>query len=990
MSSLLRWPASGRSRGTRLTVKIAALGLPVLLLAVLGTVATTLPYLRTPNQVLAAGRELHEVLAVERYAAATARQASHVLQYVDAPSAVRQELRGQMTAQQPQLVLPDVDEDDSDGHERELHARAAVLSGVLAQSQRAVLAAVDAGQPARARRHVQETLLPTLDALFPLLDERAVDDEGQLLRSLTLAEGGSQGVASSLFGDLCFQLTAAVGSTEQAVLLARMHTTVFMHLATETGFVVTGDPVRRQTATEQLGRLTALADRFRSVAEHGGEDEEQHTAVTVLIPGVKQLRGLPDSLGEHLARGDVAGAARLFDESAHDHVENVLLPVLDALTSDEVAQLEQQLGAASSLAQAMRLWLVLGSIVLLAASTGAAVKLLRQLVVPLRELERAHLRVAAGDLDVAVRSSGQREVRLLAEAFNAMTGRLRQARSAVLAASVVEQSSELVLLVDEAATVRWASPVSSRFLGRSPQELVGQPWLALVHPDDAHAAVGLLTDGLTPGTTAALRLLRGDADAVFTEIAVTDLRRDPDVAAYALVVRDVSERKQQEDQLRWRADHDVLTGLANRHGLQQALTGALERGDTSVIYCDLDAFKDVNDSLGHDVGDALLVALARRLEHIAGEHRPLDGGRACVARLGGDEFAVVVPGTSTAAAAALGERIARQIAAPLTVAGHLFTPGTSVGVATVEQGGDPHRLLRQADLAMYAAKRAGRGLVRTFEPHLEADLLQRLRLERELHEDRQQCLDVHYQPLFAAGDRRIVGVEALLRWTSTDGTRVRPDVLVEAAESSGAIALLGSDVLSRSVRQVAAWRRAHRLDLHLSVNVSALELEQPGWSSAVIATAAAAGLPAAALTIEVTESALATDAVTTTANLETLHAAGVTLSVDDFGTGWSSLARLRQLGADELKLDRSLVTHLDTDGDGDGDEALVRAGLALARELDCRVVAEGVETARQARRLNALGCDILQGFHLGRPVPAAELEQLLGTPAPLALVPAPR
>jgi EAL domain-containing protein (putative c-di-GMP-specific phosphodiesterase class I) len=298
----------------------------------------------------------------------------------------------------------------------------------------------------------------------------------------------------------------------------------------------------------------------------------------------------------------------------------------------------------------------------------------------------------------------------------------------------------------------------------------------------------------------------------------------------------------------------------------------------------------------------------------------------------------------------------------------------SIGIATAasSDGWDPDAVLRQADLAMYEAKRDGRGAVEVFVPELQQDLFDRLRLDQALASDPAAHVQVHYQPIVGSDDGRTVGVEALLRWHDGDLV-LRPDVVVERAEATGTIGALGRVVLRTAVHQTAEWRRTIAPALHLSVNVSVAELERPGYADDVVVVLAAARLPASALTIEVTESTLATDNAALVDNLHGLRTAGVSLSVDDFGTGWSSMSRLRVVAPDEIKIDRSFVAVLAAGAD----EAIVRAILALSRELGCRVVAEGVEHEEQRSALVALGCPQLQGYLFGRPVRAEVLEQHL-------------
>ena len=437
--------------------------------------------------------------------------------------------------------------------------------------------------------------------------------------------------------------------------------------------------------------------------------------------------------------------------------------------------------------------------------------------------------------------------------------------------------------------------------------------------------------------------------------------------------------------LRRSATQDPLTGLPNRRVLTAALRAALARdagrGGVRVLLIDVDRFKHVNDTFGHEAGDALLRQVVPRLLDAVG---PGD----VVARLGGDEFAVVsedAAGTRTPEEVAA--RIARVWAEPVVVAGRSLQVSGSTGVAVAGPGASPRTLLRDADAAMYAAKRSGPGAFSVFHDGLAVRSNRLLLLEQGLQRAVERGeVEVHYQPVVAlTGERagQATGAEALLRWTSAELGPVRPDEFVPVAEAAGLIGALGEWVLDRALTDLSGWIADGHvpLDFRVAVNVSAhqLTLDLP---DRVARSLARHGLPPLNLGLEVTESAVL-DRSTAPEVLRRLHATGVTLLLDDFGTGYSSLSQLQELPFDVVKVDRSFVSGM---GRHPRSRALVLAVLSLADSFGMSVVAEGVEEAEQAEDLRAAGCDAGQGYLFARPAPAAEF--LAGLPVPAAPPPA--
>ena len=425
--------------------------------------------------------------------------------------------------------------------------------------------------------------------------------------------------------------------------------------------------------------------------------------------------------------------------------------------------------------------------------------------------------------------------------------------------------------------------------------------------------------------------------------------------------------------------HDALTGLANRTLFRERLSKRLEgerrrRSDrAAVMFIDIDNLKTVNDTLGHSAGDEVLVEMAQRLTSCV---RPSD----TVARQSGDEFTILLDSVASGAAAvAIAERLLAAVREPAHVSGRGLTLGASIGVRMARAGKDrAEDVLRGADLAMYESKSRGGDRVALFHPRLD----RRAQALRELEADLRAGLadgefEVHYQPIVSLRDGEMYGIEALVRWARPGQGLVRPAEFISLAEERGLIVEIGSWVLSEACRTVVDLERRGGVPLRLSVNISGRQLLEPGLEEMVGMALAASGLAAERLTLEITESVLLTDAELTVDRLSALRELGVRIAIDDFGTGYSSLSYLRRLPLDSVKIDRSFIEHLTTNS---RQAALVRAIVELCRSLGLETIAEGVESAAQARRLLDLGCTLAQGFHLGRPMAADDVLLILQQP----------
>jgi diguanylate cyclase (GGDEF)-like protein len=486
------------------------------------------------------------------------------------------------------------------------------------------------------------------------------------------------------------------------------------------------------------------------------------------------------------------------------------------------------------------------------------------------------------------------------------------------------------------------------------------------------------------------RLRHHEGSWIETEMDSKDLLDDPAVRGYVVTVRDVSHRRMLEEQIRHQAFHDPLTGLANRALFEDRLGHALERlrrderQGAAVVFIDLDDFKTVNDSLGHAAGDDLLRAFA---ECLADCTRRAD----TVARFGGDEFAVLVEGfLADDAALVIADRIHAALESPIRLEQDDVYVHASIGIASGGPSTTADEVVRNADLAMYSAKADGKGQSACFEPSMHSAARKRLQLTGDLRRalDEGQ-LSVNYQPLIRLDDGRMLGAEALLRWTHPELGLVPPAEFIPLAEESGLILSIGSYVLNEACRQLKLWQAEHpgRHPDYVSVNLSVRQFQREGHIVEQVQSALEhAGLTGSNLMLEITESVLMEDRQPIIRDLDALRKLGVRIAIDDFGTGYSALSYLREFPIDTVKMDRSFVHNL---GRGSADSALVRSVVELGEALDMQIIAEGIEAQGQLDSVTGLRCDIGQGYFFAPPLDAAAMRTLLndGT-APAASQPA--
>jgi diguanylate cyclase (GGDEF)-like protein/PAS domain S-box-containing protein len=550
--------------------------------------------------------------------------------------------------------------------------------------------------------------------------------------------------------------------------------------------------------------------------------------------------------------------------------------------------------------------------------------------------------------------------------------------------SLVTSSTDLVLVFGVGGCRYVSSSVTTMF-NRPAEDMLGYGFDRFVHPDD-RALVEAAWTRSDSHDEVIFRMSSGLGEWLHLEAHITDLRKDRYVRGVVLNARDITERVRLEEELTHQAFHDSLTGLANRalfrDRLDQALARSARSGETlAVLLFDLDGFKQVNDSFGHDAGDQLLHQVGRHLVAIT---RPSD----TVARLGGDEFALLLEATDQSRAATVAERLLGKLSEHVTIADREFVLSASIGV-TIHPGGpaEGSDLIRQADLASYAAKEAGRNGYKLFEDEMATEMRHVLGLESDMRLALERGeFSVHYQSEVDLKSNAVVGVEALLRWVSPTRGIVAPADFIPLAEATGLIHPLGELVMHQACAQTAEWRHAGLLpDPFVTwVNVSGKQLSDGGIDDLVHRVLDATGLPPTFLGLEVTETAIVAQGVVgdrASSELQELHDWGVSIAIDDFGTGFSSLAHLRRFSVDLIKVDRSFVQGV---GHNLKDTAITTNLASLAHALGVLAIAEGIETSEQLTSVSGLGCDLAQGYLFAHPVAADEMSRVLASKAELA------
>lgn len=544
--------------------------------------------------------------------------------------------------------------------------------------------------------------------------------------------------------------------------------------------------------------------------------------------------------------------------------------------------------------------------------------------------------------------------------------------------TIVEKSWSGVALLDGELRFTFTGSSTSNVIGYDEHELIGHSFLEYVHPRDRDMARRVFDNILTssnPEAGGELRFLHKNGSWIWLEGFSQNLLADPSVGAIVLNYRDVTQRKETEKQLEYRAYYDSLTGLPNRLLFRDRVVNSLQsarrnRVGLSVMYLDLDHFKLVNDGLGHSFGDALLADVAQRLQTAL---RASD----TISRIGGDEFSILLPEVvSMEAVAGVARKILESLTKPFRLDGHDLFVTASIGIACYPADGDDvETLLKCADAAMYRSKELGRNQSQLFTASMNERYVRRLALEQNLHHavERDQ-LELYYQPIYDRARRRIVSLEALLRWRDPSRGIVEPAEFIELAEDTGMIVPIGEWVLRHACKQLRDWHEHGLATLHVCVNISAVQLQHRDLIDVVRSALDESGVAPHMLQLEITESAAMQNMELTMKVLRELKEMGVGIGIDDFGTGQSSLIYLKQFPIDTVKIDKEFLRDVTTDETA---AAIVSYIINLAHTLRLRVVAEGVENEQQYTFLRHYNCDLMQGYLFSRPIPGPDVFRFL-------------
>ena len=571
------------------------------------------------------------------------------------------------------------------------------------------------------------------------------------------------------------------------------------------------------------------------------------------------------------------------------------------------------------------------------------------------------------------RASG--EIRALTTTFNRLTGRLHEREDALIETMrsyklITENSTDLITKHGPEGQITYASPVSESVLGFAHRALVGHSLLEFVHPEDyevVRVAFGVAAQDKSPPTVI-YRARRRDQHYVWLETTLRLMKgisaeKTPEILC---ISRDISERKRMEERLHELARTDHLTNIANRVLLSERFANGLaqarrEGSLLAMLMIDIDRFKNINDSLGHGVGDALLKLVASRLTSCIRD-------RDTLARWGGDEFVLLLPGLmDSATAVTVAERCINALKEPFVIDEQSLRVTASIGInVALDSAADSETMLSNADVAMYRAKARGGNCVVMYTAQMSEGARNRLSMENALfHAIERDELLLHYQPLISTRTGRLAGVEALIRWQHPEHGLVSPAEFIPIAEETGLIGAIGEWVLRTACTQMDSWYRRGLPRIAISVNVSSRQFRQDSLASTVKAVLDETGFDPKLLELELTESLLMDDIERSRTILAELKSLGVSVALDDFGTGYSSLSYLKGFQLDTLKIDRAFTAELMT---SETNASIVRATIGLAKGLRLRTVAEGVETRPQADFLAKLGCDVLQGFLFARPM----------------------
>lgn len=641
----------------------------------------------------------------------------------------------------------------------------------------------------------------------------------------------------------------------------------------------------------------------------------------------------------------------------------------------------------------------MGLLVLALAWAGGDVLVLKRV----RALSSAARRM--GQRDLTVRSGlphDEEEMGQLARSFDEMADNLEAWKNQVLQSSheveklgyrnqlILDSAGEGICGVDRDGKVVFINPAGTAMLGYSADELIGLPLHQTVHcrktdgtpfPQEECPLHAAIEDGISHQGNDEM-LWRKDGSGFHADYTVVPMLEGEKVTGAVVTFRDVTERKRHEEQMEQQATHDTLTGLANRTILNDRIgllieRAAREKSVVALLLLDLDRFKEINDSLGHGAGDELLRGMAARLTELM---RDSD----TVARLGGDEFVVLVEMDTADSAIPVAQKILDALTKPFSISGREVFASASIGISLYpKDGGNSEELLKNADVAMYRAKKHGFNKFLFYDENMNASSVERLNLETHLRHavDNGELL-LYYQPQVNLHSGEIIGAEALIRWQHPEMGLVSPAKFIPLAEETGLIFPIGDWVMRTACAQVKVWQDAGVMTPPVAVNLSAHQFRQRHLVKMVTGVLLDSGIDGRYLELEMTESAVMEDADRVIKVLRELKDMGTSISIDDFGTGYSSLSYLKQFAIDKLKVDQSFVRELTRDP---SDAAIVVAIITMAHSLGLNVIAEGVETEGQMAYLRSHGCDEMQGYFFSRPVPAGDFEQMLRSGRKLAL-----
>ncbi len=598
-----------------------------------------------------------------------------------------------------------------------------------------------------------------------------------------------------------------------------------------------------------------------------------------------------------------------------------------------------------------------------------------QVLRPLRGLHAGAGRVEAGNLDTPVEVRSQDELGQLAASFNQMMRQLRTEQDSLRKLSrAVEQSPSGVMITDKEGRIEYVNPKFTEMTGYGLDEVRGRNPSILKSdqtPPEAHAR---LWQTISAGKVwqSEIRNRKKNGELYWEHAIIAPLKGvSGEITHYIGLKEDISLRKDYEQRLIRQASFDGLTGLPNRtlamDRLRQLLKDARRNGTlVAVMFMDLDRFKDVNDTLGHDAGDQLLVEVARRLTESVREQDT-------VARLGGDEFLLVLPDLHRAEDARLvARKILERVREPVRMDRRECFTSASIGIALYpNDSSDATLLLKQADSAMYQAKETGRNTLAFFTAEINARIARRVSLETDLRSalERRQ-LELHFQPLIRADDGTLLGSEALLRWNRPGHGILAPGLFIDLAEQTGLIQDIGRWALEEACRQCRHWQRSLDSKIRVAVNISARQFSSDELPALLRHVLQNSGMDGPSLHLEITERVLLDDEPGTRRRLHAIKDLGIALAIDDFGTGYSSLAYLKRFPVDMLKIDRAFLLDVPASPQ---DRALIDAVVDLAQGFGLTTIAEGIETAEQYAYLRQRGIDVLQGYYISRPLPAEEL-----------------